>query len=494
MQSRREFLGTAAAGAAALAGCATGGRGTGAEPGLLVNDVHSKLNPTRVRAIVVPDSLEALAAAIGRARGEGLAVSIAGGRHAMGGQQFGEGTLLLDMTRMRRVLDLDREAGEIEVEAGAMWPDVVAYLLTAQAGAPRPWGIRQKQTGADRLTLGGALGANVHGRGLTLPPFVGDVVSFVLVDGAGRTRRVSRTAEAALFRAAIGGYGLFGAVASVRFRLAPRRPVRRVVEVIDVEALMPAFERRIAEGFAFGDFQYDIDPASSRFCRRGVFSCYRPEEGAVVAEGQRELSPADWAELVYLAHAAPGRAFDRYAAYYLSTNGQTYWSDTHQLGVYLDDYHVALDRRLGAPHPATEMITEVYVPRRDIAAFMADVARDFRDGRVPIVYGTVRLIQRDTESLLAWAREPWACVIFNLHVEHTEAGKARAAGAFRRLIDLALLRGGSYFPTYHRWATKAQVERCHPRMPEFLAAKRRLDPEGRFQSDWYRHYRAMFEA
>lgn len=33
--------------------------------------------------------------------------------------------------------------------------------------------------------------------------------------------------------------------------------------------------------------------------------------------------------------------------------------------------------------------------------------------------GTIRLIERDDETFLAWARQPYACVIFNLHVVHT---------------------------------------------------------------------------
>jgi hypothetical protein len=31
-------------------------------------------------------------------------------------------------------------------------------------------------------------------------------------------------------------------------------------------------------------------------------------------------------------------------------------------------------------------------------------------------------------------------------------------------------------------------------MPEFLALKRQHDPDERFQSTWYRHYRHMFES
>ncbi|MDX1529089.1 MAG: hypothetical protein R3337_10720, partial [Gammaproteobacteria bacterium] len=51
----------------------------------VVNDIHSKLNPTLVHDIVPVDSLAAVQSAIRRARAEQLPVSIAGGRHAMGG-------------------------------------------------------------------------------------------------------------------------------------------------------------------------------------------------------------------------------------------------------------------------------------------------------------------------------------------------------------------------------------------------------------------------
>src|SRR5437870_11266705 len=72
--------------------------------GVVVNDVHSRLNETRVHRIVSPDSLPAIQAAVRAAQAEGRAISIAGGRHAMGGQQFGKDTILVDMTRMDKVL------------------------------------------------------------------------------------------------------------------------------------------------------------------------------------------------------------------------------------------------------------------------------------------------------------------------------------------------------------------------------------------------------
>ncbi|MGD8875631.1 MAG: hypothetical protein PVH38_10825, partial [Gammaproteobacteria bacterium] len=116
---------------------------------------------------------------------------------------------------------------------------------------------------------------------------------------------------------------------------------------------------------------------------------------------------------------------------------------------------------------------------------------DFRAHHVDVIYGTIRLIARDTETFLAWASEPWACVIFNLHTVHTPDGIAHTADAFRRLIDLAIERRGSYYLTYHRWATRKQVETCYPQLRRFLEIKREYDPAERFQSDWYRHYRSL---
>ena len=127
-----------------------------------VNDVHSRLNETCVGEVVHVDSLEAIQDSLARARASGAPVAIAGGRHAMGGQQFCAGGLLLDTTRLSRVLSLDPDFRTIEVEAGIQWPALTRALRRS------PVTYAQKQTGADELSIGGAVSANVHGRGLSM--------------------------------------------------------------------------------------------------------------------------------------------------------------------------------------------------------------------------------------------------------------------------------------------------------------------------------------
>lgn len=73
----------------------------------------------------------------------------------MGGQQFGAGTVLLDMTSLRRVLRFEPDRGQVEVEAGIQWPELIDYLIRAQRDRWPQWGIIQKQTGADRRASAG---------------------------------------------------------------------------------------------------------------------------------------------------------------------------------------------------------------------------------------------------------------------------------------------------------------------------------------------------
>lgn len=410
----------------------------------------------------------------------------------MGGQQFGADTWLIDLRQHASIHAFDQERGLITVDAGIQWPSLIdGYLAQSRPGQPA-WGIRQKQTGADRLTLGGALSANIHGRGLRMPPLVHDIEAFTLIDPAGECQRCSRSENRELFSLAIGGYGLFGLISEVTLRLMPRVKVERRVEVITLDELVRVPEERDTRQWLFGDFQFSIDERSPDFLRRGVFSSYhRVAADVPMPSVPKQLREEDWARLIWLAHTDRARVFEEYAGYYLSTNGQRYWSDTHQLSTYLDNYHEALDHRSGATHRASEMITEIYVPRTALTAFMARAAERLRDGRTPVIYGTIRLIERDEETFLCWAREAWACVIFNLHTEHTTTGLVTAQAAFRALIDLAIGFGGSYYLTYHRWATREQVETCHPRFREFLARKQARDPAELFTSDWYRHHRAL---
>src|SRR5262249_7146288 len=133
------------------------------------------------------------------------------------------------------------------------------------------------------------------------------------------------------------------------------------------------FEERIAQKFLYGDFQFSVDEKSPDFLQRGVFSCYEPisEDEPIIAK--KELRDDDWLELLRRAYTDREKAFGRYSEYYLSTNGQTYWSDTNQLSAYLPNYAQKIHDQIGGDESSL-IITEIYVPRPALPDFLRQAA------------------------------------------------------------------------------------------------------------------------
>ncbi|AWN74860.1 FAD-binding oxidoreductase [Legionella anisa] len=458
------------------------------ETGVKLNDIHSKLNATQVLKVVKPRSIAEIQAIIHQARKNGQSISISGGQHSMGGQQFGTGTINVNMSEYNKVLSLDSQRGIVEVESGIQWPQLIHWLQTHQQGNKYIWAIKQKQTGADALSIGGALSSNVHGRGLNMGPIIYDIEAFTLVDANGKLLFCSRKEHPELFKLVIGGYGLFGIIATVKIRLAPVVTLQRNVQLVTINDFIPLVTKRTQEGFTYGDFQFAIDADSDAFMNEGIASFYKPVNTELTSnQAIKELSEKDWSSLLYLAHTDKTKAFEQYSKFYLTSNGQLYRSDTFQLSVYIDNYHDKFDPN------SSEMISEIYVPRNKLAALFADLRYDFRKNKVNLIYGTVRLILKDNQSYLPWAKADYASIVVNFHVDHSPEGIAKAQQDFQLLIDRALHYGGSYFLTYHRWASKDQVLRAYPQFISFLRLKQKYDPTGVFQSDWYRYYQNLFK-
>src|SRR5215470_12599100 len=70
---------------------------------VFVNDTHSALNRTPVARLIEPRSVDDVVRAVREARAAGNSLAVAGGRHAMGGQQFLARGALLDMRSLNRV-------------------------------------------------------------------------------------------------------------------------------------------------------------------------------------------------------------------------------------------------------------------------------------------------------------------------------------------------------------------------------------------------------
>jgi hypothetical protein len=103
----------------------------------------------------------------------------------------------------------------------------------------------------------------------------------------------------------------------------------------------------------------------------------------------------------------------------------------------------------------------------------------------------VRHVREEEETYLRWAPRRYVEVGIRLGTPTSIGGAVRAAQLSRDLIDIAIAHGGSFPIATTAHATRAQAEACYPRLREFLAEKRRIDPAERLTNAWYTRYRGM---
>jgi FAD/FMN-containing dehydrogenase len=123
---------------------------------------------------------------------------------------------------------------------------------------------------------------------------------------------------------------------------------------------------------------------------------------------------------------------------------------------------------------------------------LEEARRILLTSEIPLVYGTVRFIEQDKDTYLAWAKKRYACVIFSLHTSGETQPLRKTGEVCRQIIRTANKRGGSFYLTYNRFATRDELVSAYPQFPDFLKFKKQYDPRETFQSDWYRYYKGLY--
>ena len=135
------------------------------------------------------------------------------------GRSYGDAALnpqlTLSMLEMNRMQSFDARTGMLTCEAGVLLSDIL------EAFTPRGW-FPPVVPGTKFVTIGGMIAADVHGKNHHRDgAFGAHVESLTLATAGGDVLECSRTRNADVFHATIGGMGLTGLILGASFRLQP---------------------------------------------------------------------------------------------------------------------------------------------------------------------------------------------------------------------------------------------------------------------------------
>ena len=135
------------------------------------------------------------------------------------GRSYGDpaqngGGLVVDMTPLNRIHSIDPDTGIVDVDAGVTLDQLMKAALPYGLWVPVLPGTRQ-------VTIGGAIGPDIHGKNHhSAGSFGNHVLSMELLVADGRVLHLEPTGETAeLFWATVGGMGLTGIILRARIQM-----------------------------------------------------------------------------------------------------------------------------------------------------------------------------------------------------------------------------------------------------------------------------------
>lgn len=424
-----------------------------------------------------------------------LTICPRGSGRSYGDAILNDGNVVLDMSRMNRILDFDRESGQVRVEAGARIIDIFAkyhHLGLYVAASPTD----------STISVGGAMAANVNGKESWRAGNFGDqVLRIRLLTASGEFMTLDREQGRELFLAVIGGMGLLGVVTEVTLQLrAVPSPyldvsvsaarnldelIRRLDDLKESADFLVVWIDTYATGDKLGRavihatrwVESDADPAQMKKDVAGGVHL-------LAVQKQRALAfyraTRFFINLGFHLQQIPIRLFNRF--YYWLCNRPP--SSNNHPELYLEhnfdkSYVVPPPDILCGPHGFTVQITIPFDKGREGMTEMLELCQS-----VPCPPATTILrLHRKDDHLISFSEDG-----YSLNVEFHP--KRRHAAKMEQFLEAFIecgIRYGSkvHLPKDHT-LTRDQFRRLFPSHRRFLEIKREIDPQELFQSDMYR--------
>jgi FAD/FMN-containing dehydrogenase len=434
-----------------------------------------------------PSTVEGIRAAFALARDSGHSVVLRGSGRSYGDASVNPEHIVLDLTRFNRILAWNPATGILTAEAGATLGQLWRYCIGDGWWPP-------VVSGTMFPTLGGALGANIHGKNNFKAGPLGDHVdSFELLTAAGDILLCSRESNGEIFRAAIGGFGLLGCILTVTLRM--KKVASGLLDVkpyacANLDAMLRLIDDRapaadylvgwvdcFGEGAGTGrglvhEARYlaeGADPQATQTLRA---------ESQELPETMFGVIPKSWLWLgLRLFLFDLGMRLVNFAKWKLGNLMQKPYRQSHAAFAFLLDYVPGWKR---AYLPGGLVQFQSFVPHDKAAAvFQGQIAKGRAAGLTP--YLAVLKKHRPDDFLLSHAVDGFSLA---LDFRVTRRNRERVWQLCDAMAQDVVAARGRFYLAKDATLTRESFTASLPpaSLAEFKALKRRLDPEGILQS------------
>jgi FAD/FMN-containing dehydrogenase len=439
-----------------------------------INDV-TQLNAILVDQIIRPKSVDEITSRIKDHKGE---VSIGGARHSMGGQIGTEHSLHFDMRSFDKIISFNEEEKEITVQTGITWRKIQEHIDRYDLS------VMIMQTYAD-FTVGGSLSVNVHGRYIGYGPLIHSVKSIKIVLEDGQLIVASSVENKELFYGCIGGYGGLGVIIEATLMLVENTKVERQTQMMASTNYLNFFKSQIRNDSTVVFHNGDIYPDD-----------YTEIRAVSYLKTNRSVTVSDRLRPIHQNHR-----IERFAMWLVSEAPYGKWLRKNWVDplfykktkVEWRNYEASYDAMELEPTSrknTTYALQEYFIPIDRFDSFVPQMTDVFKQNDVNVINISVRHAKSDTVSLLSWAQNEIFCFVIYYKQGTKDEDKSNVGLWTRKLIDISISEGGSYYLPYQIHATEEQFMKAYPRHDEFFALKKRIDPNNKFMNKlWDAYYR-----
>ncbi len=442
-----------------------------------------------------PRSADEVAEVFRRVAGAGRHLALRGAGRSYGDASINAGGDVLDISSMNRVLDFDEETGIANCEAGVTIRDLWRHSL--------PRGYWPKVVSGTMFpTLAGAAGMNIHGKNNYKVGTIGDaILEMDMVLPSGQTVTVSRESQPELFHAAIGGFGMLGAITRVKIGTKKIHSGEIAVAGVSVSNLagmmdyvdshtgdadylvgwMDCFGKGNALGRGLIHHARYLDPGEDPEAERTMTLAHQSLPGSIMGFPKGEV----WRILKLLSHD-PGMRLLNFTKHQMGKLEQRkgWYYQSHAAFNFLLDFvpnwKFAYGRKPG--HGLIQY--QVFLPKESAhAGFTEVIERQQRLGHTS--YLGVLKRHRPDPFLLTHAMDGWSIA---MDFAVTPKNKESLWSATNELTRVVLDHGGRFYFAKDAVIGPRTVESMfdEDKLEAFRAMKAKLDPDELLQTNLWR--------